>query len=63
MKLTAYTSCFEAIKNAILENPIVCEPFTIYFDNEELERIKTEYGYDLYIGCLDEVKRKFSLND
>ena len=41
MKLTAYTSCFEAIKNTILENPIVCEPFTIYFDNEELEFLLT----------------------
>lgn len=65
MKCTTsgYAKCLEAIKDAILEEPIRSEPFTIYFDNEKLESVKAEYGYDLYACCLKDVKEQMRFND
>ena len=55
-KTSGYVNCYNTIEKAILKNSIVCQPFTVYFDNKQLEDIRDYFGYDLYIECLLDVK-------
>lgn len=57
-KSSGYVNCYKAIEGAILENPIVYQPFTVYFDRKQLDDIKDKYGADLFKECYTDVKKK-----
>ena len=57
-KTSGYVSCYKEIEGAILENPIVYQSFTVYFDGKQLDDIRDKYGVDLFKECCADVKKK-----
>ena len=55
---SGYINCYKEIEEAILENPIVYQPFTVYFDRKQLDDIRDKYGVDLFKKCYADVKKK-----
>ena len=53
-----YEACKNEIEDTILDNPIVYEPFTSYFDTKKLDDIKAKYGKDLFETCKADVELK-----
>lgn len=51
-----YDECYNAIKDALLEEFIYYETFTSYFDMTKLEEIKAKFGKDLFDLCLKDVE-------
>lgn len=52
MKPSGYEACYNAIMAAKLPHPIKYQPFTVYFDSNQLEIIRDTFGVDLYRECL-----------
>ena len=57
-KTNGYVNCYKEIEGAILKNPIVYQPFTVYFDGKQLDDIRDKYGVDLFKECYADVKKK-----
>ena len=51
MKPAGYWPCRNEIINAHLSTPHKYEPFTEFFDTEQLSSIRDKYGADLYREC------------
>lgn len=51
-----YDECYKTIREAILEKPIQYEPFTAFFNIEQLDSIKAKYGKVLFDECMSDVE-------
>lgn len=51
MKTAVYWSCRNEINAAHLPTPHKYEPFTEFFDMDQLDAIRDKYGVDLYREC------------
>lgn len=58
MKQPGYWPCRSEILAAHLDDPHKYEPFTEFFDVDQLARIRDEYGVDLYRECYADVLRE-----
>lgn len=54
MKTAGYVACYAAIMAAKLSEPVKYQPFTVYFNRDELDKIRDHYGAELYKECLED---------
>ena len=57
-KTSGYVNCYKEIEGAILENPVVYQPFTVYFNGKQLNDIRDKFGVDLFKECYADVKKE-----
>lgn len=56
MKQAGYWPCYNAVVDALLENPHWYQPFAEYFDIDKLDQVRDTYGVDLYRECRNAVQ-------
>ena len=56
MKTSGFYNCLSEIMDAKLPKPIVYPSFTVYFDSNRLDEIKSKYGAELFKECYKYVR-------
>lgn len=62
MRTEEFNNCYNAIYGALLDTPIRYESSTQYFSVSKLEDIRDTFGIDLYLDCLETVKRDLNIH-